>query len=305
MSEETALMVRGLKKSYGKVRALRGVDLEVRRGEIFGYLGPNGAGKTTTIRCLLDLIRPDDGAVRVLGIDPQADPVAVRARTGYLPGELALDPSMTVEDTLHYFNALRGNRADWGFARQIAERLDLDLKPPLKNLSHGNKQKVGIVQALMHRPELLLLDEPTLGLDPLMQREVLALLREAKADGATVFFSSHIMSEVEAVAERVAIIRQGVMVEVAEPATLINRALRRASVRFKQPVDSGTLANVPGVTVLSQADGASVLLQVEGEMDDLIKALAAFPVSDFETERPSLEEIFLAYYEDESEGGVK
>jgi len=299
MSEETALMVQGLTKSYGKVRALRGVDLEVQRGEIFGYLGPNGAGKTTTIRCLLDLIRPDGGAVRVLGIDPQADPVAVRARTGYLPGELSLDPNMTVEDTLHYFNALRGNQADWGFARQIAERLDLDLKPPIKNLSHGNKQKVGIVQALMHRPELLLLDEPTLGLDPLMQREVLALLREAKADGATVFFSSHIMSEVEAVAERVAIIRQGVMVEVAEPASLINRALRRASVRFKQPVDIGPLANVPGVTVLSQDDGTSVLLEVAGEMDDLIKALAAFPVSDFETERPSLEEIFLAYYEDD------
>ena len=299
MSEETALMAQGLKKSYGKVRALRGVDLEVQRGEIFGYLGPNGAGKTTTIRCLLDLIRPDGGTARVMGIDPQADPVAVRARTGYQPGELALDPNMTVEDTLHYFNALRGNKADWGFARQLAERLDLDLKPAIKNLSHGNKQKVGIVQALMHRPELLLLDEPTLGLDPLMQHEVLRMITEAKANGATIFFSSHIMSEVEAVAERVAIIRKGVIVEVAEPASLINRALRRAHVRFRQPVDMGSLANVPGVTVLSQDDGTSVLLQVEGEMDDLIKALGAFPVSDFETERPSLEEIFLAYYEDD------
>jgi len=299
MSEETALMAQGLKKSYGKVRALRGVDLEVQRGEIFGYLGPNGAGKTTTIRCLLDLIRPDGGTVRVLGIDPQADPVAVQAHTGYLPGELHLDPNMTVEGALRYLNALRGNKADWDFVRQLTERLDLPLKPPIKNLSHGNKQKVGVVQALMHRPELLLLDEPTLGLDPLMQREVLALLREAKADGATVFFSSHIMSEVEAVAERVAIIRKGVVVEVAEPATLIKRALRRANVRFKQPVDISPLANVPGVTVLSQDDGTSVLLQVEGEMDDLIKVLAAFPVSDFETERPSLEEIFLAYYEDD------
>lgn len=299
MSEETALMTQGLKKSYGKVRALRGVDLEVQRGEIFGYLGPNGAGKTTTIRCLLDLIRPDGGTVRVLGIDPQADPVAVQAHTGYLPGELHLDPNMTVEGALRYLNALRGNKADWDFVRQLTERLDLPLEPPIKNLSHGNKQKVGVVQALMHRPELLLLDEPTLGLDPLMQREVLALLREAKADGATVFFSSHIMSEVEAVAERVAIIRKGVVVEVAEPATLIKRALRRANVRFKQPVDISLLANVPGVTVLSQDDGTSVLLQVEGEMDDLIKVLAAFPVSDFETERPSLEEIFLAYYEDD------
>ena len=303
MSEETALMAQGLEKSYGKVRALRGLDLEVQRGEIFGFLGPNGAGKTTTIRCMLDLIRPQGGTIRVLGIDPQAEPVAVRARTGYLPGELQVDPNMTVEGALRYFNALRGNKVDWGFVRQLAERLDLPLKPAIKNLSHGNKQKVGVVQALMHRPELLLLDEPTLGLDPLMQHEVLHLITEAKANGATVFFSSHIMSEVESVAERVAIIRKGVVVEVAEPATLINRALRRANVRFKQPVDIGSLANVPGVTVLSQDDGTSVLLQVEGEMDNLIKALAAFPVSDFETERPSLEEVFLAYYEDDQKEG--
>jgi len=297
MSEEVALMTQGLTKSYGKVRALRGVDLEVQRGEIFGYLGPNGAGKTTTIRCLLDLIRPNGGTVRVLGIDPQADPVAVRACTGYLPGELQLDPNMSAESALRYFNALRGNKVDWGFVRQLARRLDLPLKPAIKNLSHGNKQKVGIVQALMHRPQLLLLDEPTLGLDPLMQHEVHRLLKEAQADGATVFFSSHIMSEVETVAERVAIIREGVIVEVAETASLINRALHRARIRFQQLVDVSPLANVPGVTVLSQDDGTSVLLQVEGEMDGLIKALAAFPVSDFETERPSLEEIFLAYYE--------
>lgn len=302
MAEEFAIIAQGLHKSYGKVHALRGIDLQVRRGEIFGFLGPNGAGKTTTIRCLLDLIRPDGGTVRVLGLDPQADPVAVRARSGYLPGELQLDPNMTVADALRYFNALRGNKADWGFVRQLTARLDLDLKPAIKNLSHGNKQKVGVVQALMHRPELLLLDEPTLGLDPLMQREVLRLITEAKADGATVFFPSHIMSEVEAVAERVGIIRLGQIVEVAEPATLINRALRRASIRFKQPVDIAPLANVPGVTVLSQDDGTSVLLQVKGEMDRLVKALTAFPVSDLETERPSLEEVFLAYYKDEGRG---
>ncbi len=297
MPEEMALMTQGLTKSYGRVRALRGVDLEVQRGEIFGYLGPNGAGKTTTIRCLLDLIRPDGGAVRVLGIDPQAEPVEVHAHTGYLPGELQLDPNMSVEGALRYFNSLRGNKVDWEFVRQLTRRLDLPLKPPIKNLSHGNKQKVGIVQALMHRPQLLLLDEPTLGLDPLMQHEVYRLLKEAQADGATVFFSSHIMSEVETVAERVAIIREGVIVEVAETASLINRALHRARIRFKQPVDIGLLSNIPGVVVLSQDDSTSVLLQVEGEMDDLIKAVAAFPVSDFETERPSLEDIFLAYYE--------
>lgn len=297
MSEKIALMARGLTKAYGTVQALRGVDLKVRRGELFGYLGPNGAGKTTTTRCLLDLIRPDGGTVRVLGMDPRADPVAVRARVGYVPGELQLNPNRTVEGTLRYFIALRGNKVDWGFVRQLAKRLKLSLQPRVKNLSHGNKQKVGVIQALMHRPELLLLDEPTLGLDPLMQREVYRLLKEAQEGGATIFFSSHIMSEVEELAERVAIIREGVIVEVAETASLIDRALRRARIRFQEPVDIGPLAKVPGVTVLSEDDDASALLQVEGEMDDLIKTLGNFPVSSFETARPSLEEIFLTYYE--------
>jgi len=192
---------------------------------------------------------------------------------------------------------LRSGKADWDFVRHLANRLELDLKPQIKNLSKGNKQKVGVVQALMHRPELLLLDEPTGGLDPLMPQEVLRLIAEAQAGGATVFFSSHILSEVQEIAGRVAIIRQGVVVEVAETESLIQRALRRVSIRFEQPIDSQALAALPGVKLLKQSDGRSVLMQVEGKMDALIKALAAFPVADFETERPSLEEIFLAYYE--------
>ncbi|MEK7786330.1 MAG: ABC transporter ATP-binding protein, partial [Chloroflexota bacterium] len=235
--------------------------------------------------------------VRVLGLNPQANPLAVRARTGYLPGELRLEDNMTVEGALRFFNRLRNNKADWNFTRRLAERLDLDLKTPIKNLSKGNKQKVGLVQALMHRPELLLLDEPTLGLDPLIQQETLRLIREAKAEGATVFLSSHILSEVQEITDHVAIIRQGLVVEVAETAALINRALRRARVRFRQPVDSTALANLPGVKILARDVSTGVLIQVEGEMDSLIKTLAAYPVSDFETERPSLEEIFLTYYE--------
>jgi len=232
-----------------------------------------------------------------LGIDPQADPVAVRAQVGYLPGELHLEDNMTAERALRFLNSLRGGKADWDFVRRLAREMDLELRQPIKNLSKGNKQKVGLVQALMHRPKLLMLDEPTVGLDPLMQQEVLRLITEARDNGATVFFSSHIISEVQAVAERVAIIRHGEVVEVAETASLIKRALRRARVQFRRPVDGQVLANVPGVTLLSQDDGTTVLLHVEGEMDDLIKALSAFPVSDFETERPSLEEVFLAYYE--------
>ena len=297
MTDHLAIMARGLQKSYGRVRALRGVDLDVERGELFGFLGPNGAGKTTTIRCLLDLIRPNAGDVRVLGFDPQADPVAVRDRTGYLPGELSLEDGLKVEGQFRYFTDLRGNKIDQSYVRELARRLELDLSMPIKNLSKGNKQKVGVVQALMHRPELLLLDEPTAGLDPLMQQEVYRLLREAQADGATVFFSSHIISEVEALADRVAIIRDGVIVEEAQPGKLVSMAMRRIWVRFLEEVDPSPLSNVKGVTLLSQSNGLRIHLQVDGELDALIKALALLPVSDVEIERPSLEEIFLAYYE--------
>jgi len=297
MEQELSIFTQGLLKSYGNVRALKGVDLEVRQGEIFGFLGPNGAGKTTTIRCFLDLIRPNGGKVKVLGLDPQKEPVAVRARVGYLPGELHFDQNMKVEGILRYFNQLRHAQADWEYVRQLANRLDLDLKMVIKNLSKGNKQKVGVIQALMHKPELLMLDEPTSGLDPLIQQEVLRIIRNARKDGATVFFSSHNLSEVQQIADRVGIIRSGKVVEIAETAMLINRSLRRVYVRFKQAVDGEILARVPGVKLLSQDDGMSLVLQVEGEMDALIKTLSNYPVSDFETEHPSLEEIFLAYYE--------
>jgi ABC-2 type transport system ATP-binding protein len=298
MSEQTVISTKELNKSYGRVWALRGVDLSVQKGEIFGFLGPNGAGKTTTIRCLLDLIRPQSGTIRVLGLDPQVDPVAVRARVGYLPGELNLESNQTGSQALRYCNDLRGNKVDWGFARDLARRLELDLAVPIKNLSKGNKQKVGLVQALMARPELLLLDEPTAGLDPLMQQEVYRLLQEARNDGATIFFSSHIISEVEAIAGRVAIIRQGAIVEEADPRQLLTMVSRRIRIRFREAIDAQLLADVPGVTLLAY-DNGHVTVQVEGEVDGLIKALAAYPVTDLETERPSLEELFLAYYEGE------
>jgi len=297
MSESYVIQTQGLIKSYGNVQALFGVDLEVKQGEVFGFLGPNGAGKTTTIRCMLDLIRPQGGTIRVLGLNPQAEPEAIKERVGYLPGELHLDENMTARQVFRYFNRLRGNRSNWDFIQELSDRLKLDLKTPIKNFSHGNKQKVGVVQALMHRPELVLLDEPTGGLDPLMQQEVLRMLAEAQENGATVFFSSHIISEVQAVTDRVAIIRKGKIVEVAETASLLNRSLRRVRIRFQKPTEADELLNLPGVELLAQDDGLSVLLQVEGEMDALIKTLAQYPVSDFETERTSLEEIFLAYYE--------
>jgi ABC-2 type transport system ATP-binding protein len=295
-NHEPALQIRGLTKSYGKVRALRGINLEVQRGEIFGFLGPNGAGKTTTIRCLLDTIRPDGGTARILGLDPQTDPVAVQKRIGYLPGEVQFYENFNAARQLRYFSDMRGSQADWDFTHQIAERLDLDLKTPIKNLSRGNKQKIAVIQALMHHPEMLLLDEPTSGLDPLMQQVVLGLLREARAAGVTVFFSSHIMSEVESVAGRVAIIRAGEIVEVADTTALTRRSLNRLTVRFKRSVDASSLGNLPGVQILSHLDGTSLSLQVTGDLEALVKALGDYPVLDLETAHPTLEEVFLAYY---------
>ncbi len=300
MANDAAIKTIGLVKNYGSFRALHGVDLEVKRGEIFGFLGPNGAGKTTTIRSLLDLIHRDGGSVEVLGLDPQENPVEVHRRVGYMPGELHLDQSDSAESLLRFFNELRSNVAEWSTIRKLADQLGLNLKQPIRNLSHGNKQKVGIVQTLMHKPELIIMDEPTQGLDPLVKQEVLQLLKQARANGATVFFSSHIISEVEAVAQRVGIIREGRMVEVADPQMLGKRSLHRAHIRFNNSVDSSNLAKLEGVTVLSRSNGTDLFLQIEGDMDALIKALAVYPIHDFETERPSLEEAFLAYYESEA-----
>ena len=255
MNEASAISIRGLVKHYGAIAALRGVNLDVRKGEIFGFLGPNGAGKTTTIRCLLDLIRPQAGSMSVLGLNPQADPERVRARCGYLPGELHFEDDLTVEHTLRYLSELRGGKGDWPYATTLAERIGLDLRPQVKNLSKGNKQKVGLVQALMHHPDLLLLDEPTSGLDPLVQREVLQIVSEARRDGATVFFSSHILSEVQVTSDRVGIIREGEVVEIADMQTLIQRGVRRVDVRFRGRADASALSALPGVTLLGASCG--------------------------------------------------
>lgn len=301
MDQSPAIQTQGLIKSYGRVRALHGVDLEIQRGEIFGFLGPNGAGKTTTIRCLLDLIRPDSGKLRVLGIDPQSNPVEVRKRVGYLPGELQFDQNLRVQSALRFLNKLKGRSADWEHMHQLAERLNLDLKPAIRNLSKGNKQKVGVIQAMMHKPELLMLDEPTFGLDPLVQQEVLYMIREAQEAGATVFFCSHILSEVQEISDRVGIIRNGVVVEVAQTKSLINRSIRRVRVRFKEEVNIESLEALPGVEILGRDDSTALMLQVSGEMDILIKTLAAYPVIDLESQFPTLEEIFLAYYQDDQD----
>ena len=299
MNELSAIRIEGLHKSYGKVHALRGVNLVVKRGEIYGFLGPNGAGKTTTIRCMLDLIRPQAGSINILGLDPQKKAVEVRSQVGYLPGELNLEANVKVLDVLRYFADLRGGVVSWDYVRTLTKRLELDINMPVKNLSKGNKQKVGLVQALMPRAKVLLLDEPTAGLDPLMQQVVYKILKEEKAQETTIFFSSHIISEVEAIADCVAIIRKGVITEEINPAQLASMTMRKVRVRFKKMVDTSPLVKLEGIYLLSKGNGLDITLKVEGDMDKLIKTLAIYPVNNIETLHHSLEEVFLEYYKDE------
>ena len=289
-------------KYYGKVHALQGLNLTVQTGEVFGFLGPNGAGKTTTIRCLLDLIRPSSGSIRVNGLDPQRNPQAVKALTGYLPGDLNLEPDFTARDFLKYIRKLRKNPLPWKEILALAERLDLVLDRKIKTFSQGNKQKVGILQAFIGDVPLIVLDEPTLGLDPLMQQEVLNLVQEAQQQGKTVFFSSHILSEVQKIADRVGIIRQGKLVEIAQTDDLIKRALTRATVQFSEPVSRRLFDALENVEILRANDeDRSYMLEVKGEVDGLVKTLAHYPVRELEISRPSLEDVFLDYYKEKDE----
>lgn len=284
------------------VRALDGLDLEVRRGEVFGFLGPNGAGKSTTIRILLDQLRPTAGRAEVLGVTPADGGPALRSRIGYLPGELTMSGRATAGDLLDYLARLRGGAG----ARRIgplAERFALDLGKPIRSLSKGNKQKVGVVQAFMHAPELLVLDEPTSGLDPLLQQEFLALVREAQAGGATVFMSSHVLSEVEVAAERVAIVRAGRIVDLDDVAALRHRAGQRVELEFAAPVAVEQFARIPGVED-AVVDGASLRCLLHGEPDALLKAAAAYRVVRWAARDRELEDLFLDFYRMPADDGA-
>jgi beta-exotoxin I transport system ATP-binding protein len=285
----------GLTKFYGAIRGIDEVDLRVERGEVFGYLGPNGAGKTTTIRLLLDLIRPTRGRATIAGFDTRSQSLEVRRRVGSLPGELKLPARRTALAYLSYLGRLRRG-VEEGAIRGLAERLELRLDRRIGDLSKGNKQKVGIVAAFMHDPELLILDEPTSGLDPLRQQDVLDLIRERAAAGRTVFLSSHELDQVEHVAERVGIVRDGRLIAVETIAALRQRALRRVEVQLAEPrTRVEQLRDVPGVRDLTVEDGV-VRLHVEGSMDALVKELAKLPVRTLTSEPPELEEIFRSYY---------
>lgn len=301
---EAAIQLKNVHKSYGSVHALRGLDLEVERGEVFGFLGPNGAGKTTTIRCMLDLIRPNQGSILIFDSDPQRQPQIVKSKVGYLPGDLSLEGDFTARDFLKHIRRLRGNLRPWEDLLSLAERLELSLDRKIKGLSQGNKQKVGLIQSFVSEVPLLMLDEPTLGLDPLIKQEVLNIIQEESKKGTTVFFSSHILSEVQRVADRVGIIRKGKLVEIANTEDLITRSITRATIQFMNKVSESSFETLSNIKVLRiNNDHHSYTVEVEGEMDGFIKKLAEFPVRDLSIHRPSLEEIFLKYYKDEETEG--
>lgn len=291
---ETAIELTELTKTYGTRRGLAGLSLTVNRGEVFGYLGPNGAGKSTTIRLLLDLIRPTAGSARVLGLAPRKDAVQLHRRVGYLAGDFVVDTRQRAGEVLAFLAALRGGVPASRIV-DLADRLDLDLTMQVKRLSKGARQKLGLIQAFMHDPELLILDEPTSGLDPLVQQTFLDLVTEARNAGQTVFMSSHIMSEVEAVADRVAIIRDGRLVALDTVARLRSRSLLQVSITFAAPVPTEQFTGLPGVTDLT-IDGDTLTCRIDGSPDALVKAAAQHTITGLHADTQDLEELFHTYY---------
>lgn len=294
----TVIELSELTKTYGSRRGLAGLTLRVESGEVFGYLGPNGAGKSTTIRLLLDLIRPTAGTARVLGMDPRTDAVALHRRIGYLAGDFVVDGRQKAGECLDFLGNLRGG-VPAARIIELADRLDLDLDARVKSLSKGNRQKVGLIQAFMHQPELLILDEPTSGLDPLVQQTFLALVTEARQRGQTVFMSSHIMSEVEAIADRVAIIREGRLVAVDTVADLRARSFLHVRITFAEPVLAQEFAALPAVTDVT-VEGTTLHCSVDGSPDALIKTAARHTVTGLRADTQDLEELFHTYYTGET-----
>jgi ABC-2 type transport system ATP-binding protein len=286
---------RGLAKSYGRVRALDGVDLELRRGEVLGYLGPNGAGKTTTLRMLMGLVRPSSGSATVLGRDAWREAHLVHRDVGYVPGEPALGERLTGQQQVRATAALRGLRDD-GWAPEVARRLGLDLHRPARALSRGNRQKLAVALALLSRPRLLVLDEPTTGFDPLVQREFHALLREHTAAGGSVLLSSHVLGEVEEVADRIAVLRGGRLAAIEDMATLRERSLHQVRVRFAEPVAAAELARVPGLRDVSVTGAELRCSAPSGALDGLLRAVCRHRVVDLECTEAGLEATFLACY---------
>ncbi|MBE0475926.1 MAG: ABC transporter ATP-binding protein [Coriobacteriia bacterium] len=290
----TVVRCEGLTKYYGKNRGIEDLTFEVRPGQVYGFLGPNGAGKTTTIRCLLSMLRPTRGTAYLFDRQVGIDGSDLRRRIGYVAGDVALFEKRTGQWMIDYVSGLRGRPGP--STKELCQRLQYDPSRKVKELSKGNKQKLALVIALMHDPELLILDEPTSGLDPLNQQVVFDIIEERTSRGATLFLSSHILSEVERVCERVAIIRAGRVVAEESVGTLLDKALRTAVVTYADPVTEDMLRDVPGTTSLERLGDNVVRATIATDIDAALRRLLQKPIRDIQIEHASLEEIFLQYY---------
>ncbi|GCE14045.1 ABC transporter ATP-binding protein [Tengunoibacter tsumagoiensis] len=294
------IQLQHLTKTYGRQRGIQDIQLQVAEGEVFGFLGPNGAGKTTTIRTLMGLLKPTSGQAFIAGLDCWKESTAVKRLVGYLPGEFALDPTLTGAQILSYLGHLRGG-VDQNYVRQLIERLDFDPSKRFRDYSRGNKQKVGLVQAFMHKPRLLILDEPTGGLDPLNQQEFYKLVQETHAEGRTIFLSSHILPEVEHTCDRVAIIREGQIIQVNEVARLKDFKQHDIEITFQQPATLEWFAQIPGVlNSILEPNGHTIRLTTQGSLQPIIQIAAQHEAYNILTHEPNLEEIFLRFYANEA-----
>ena len=299
---ETAVRCEGLTKYFGSVHAVEDLSFTVAAGEVVGFLGPNGAGKTTTIRMVLDLIRPTRGRLEVLGVDPRRGGAVLRKRIGYVAGDLAMYNRLTGRQLLEFLAALR-ETPSLAPAEELAERLGVALDRPIGTLSRGNRQKIGVVQAMAHEPELLVLDEPTSGLDPVAQRTFRLLVRQATARGAAVLLSSHVLSEVQRVADRVAIVRAGRLVTIEPMRDLEAKALRVIEIRFGSPVPHEVFANLPGVRSVD-VEGDLLRASVAGSADALVKTASRYTVESISGHEADLEDVFLAYYSEATDAAA-
>jgi len=291
---EYVIETEALSVYYGRHRGILDVDLRIEDGEVFGFLGPNGAGKTTTQRVLMDVIRPTAGKAFMFGKDCQKEGVAIRNRVGYLPGELSLYENMKASQFFKMYFSLQKSNTDSRYWQKLADRLELDTSRKIRELSRGNRQKVGVVAAFMNKPDLLILDEPTSGLDPLMQQTVMEIVREANQNGSTVFFSSHILSEVQTACDRVGIIREGQLVATERVEDMIRQQFKRLRISFDKLPPADAFA-MEGVEELDR-DEQSVQLEIRENLSQVMEAAVPFGINDIDTITVTLEEIFLAYY---------
>ena len=296
MAKQTPLLLKDLTKSYGRSRGVEAIDLELQTGEVFGFLGPNGAGKSTAIRTILNFIKPTSGSISVFGLDSVRDSVEIKNRVGYLAGDIALYDNMRGRDILEFLSRL-GKKTDWKYVDELAERLDATLDRPIHALSKGNVQKIGLIQAFMHKPELLILDEPTSGLDPLMKQVFYDMVLEMKDQEKTIFVSSHDLTEVQKICDRAAFIREGKLISIEDVKNAKSLNLRRYRVTFKTVPKVNDFKNLKDV-IESSVSGRDLTVTIKGSVAEFITELARHNPIDLDEQETDLEDLFMHYYKE-------